>query len=62
MRQNCCPLHSSLQLLQQVIMLDGNTFEKGRLKTHDTSLPKLAPFMIKKQSFNKLSSLAFIKI
>lgn len=62
MRQNCCPLHGSLQLIRQVIMRDGNIFEKGRLKHCDTSLTVLESFMIKKYSFNKLSSLVFSKI
>lgn len=62
MRQNCCPLHGSLQLIQQVIMCDGNIFEKGRLKHCDTSLTTLESFMIKKHYFNKLSSLVFMKM
>lgn len=62
MRQDCCPLHGSLQLIQPVVMCDGNIFEKGRLKHCDTSLTVLESFMIKKYSFDKLSSLLFIKI
>lgn len=63
MRQNYCPLHGSLQLIQQVIMRDSKIFEKGSLKHWDTSLTTLESFMVKKKySFNKLSSLVFIKI